>query len=225
MRTFLTLLALVVVAPLLSASGLTPSMVGTWQAYNELHGEVTQRLPLQYIFGELGWGIKEGNQEVKVQDWYQVREEHLLLRPGNVSKDFGESAVIKAPLLGKTFRLPDPLNPNRTIRFEALGEPKQLSIVDLVGTYRLEQRRLGTQETREAPYRLQINEKAEYRLIPTPEIETTYDTGHVRIEGDTFTLEPREPSEDFWNQPTFFLYQKEFRYNHPTDAIRLLRQE
>ena len=58
MRRFLLLLSAAL--PLLShADEAAPSLKGTWRAYVTTQGVVTGRTDTRYVFGDLGWAIRD----------------------------------------------------------------------------------------------------------------------------------------------------------------------
>ncbi len=199
-----------------------PSMVGEWQAYNELHGVVTQRLPLQYVFGELGWGILEEGKELEVQDWYQARKDYLLLRPGNLPEGTDESVVLKAFVGDGVFLIADPLVRGRNLRFERATPREPLTPAALAGTYRVEYRNPATRELRTKPFNIVLRADGTFTLDPE-QPSLPYRSGQVRCSGDGFTLEMIEPSKGFWDNPSFVPYHETFIYNHPQLSIRLVK--
>ena len=79
MRRFLLLLSAAL--PLLShADEAAPSLKGTWRAYVTTQGVVTGRTDTRYVFGDLGWAIRDATG-TRPQDWYRAEDGKLLLRP------------------------------------------------------------------------------------------------------------------------------------------------
>ncbi len=201
------------------------SLEGQWQAYNEIDGAVTQRLPIRYVFGKVGWGIKEGEKDVVVQDWYRALGNRLLLRYSNLPTETHSNAVICAALEKNSFRVQDPVRENRKILFERMTQTKGLSMKDIKGRYFIEQRRSHANEFEKSPFSILVDENGFYRFEPIPTNGASYARGQIILTNECFVFMPHSQVKGFWDRPKFFPYQNYFVYDNPFLAIRLVREK
>ncbi len=225
MRRFLLLLSAAL--PLLShADEAAPSLKGTWRAYVTTQGVVTGRTDTRYVFGDLGWAIRDATG-TRPQDWYRAEDGKLLLRPaadafpaGFDAADAALTATLEKGADAFVFSMP---GTNRhALRFEREATRPALSAEAVAGRYRLEQRRLGSDERRDAPFTVNLADDGTYRLESLPPLTTPYATGRYEVRDDTLTLIPAAPSGGFWDKPTFFPYHGTLVYESRTVAARLI---
>ena len=234
MRTHL-LAALLALAPLLPAQTpgqaapspqkAAPDLKGTWRAYVTTQGVVTGRTDVRYVFGDLGWAIRDATG-ARPQDWYRALDDgKLLLRPAAdaLPPDAPPEAVLTATFEpdGKAFTLAMPGQTLHALRFEREETRPQLTAAAVAGRYRVEQRRLGGDERRDADFTLCLQTNGTYRLERVPPMTQPYATGRYAVRADALTLTPSAPSAGFWDNPTFFPYHGLLVHDSRHLAIRL----
>ena len=225
MRRFLLLLS--VALPLLShADEAAPSLKGSWRAYVTTQGVVTGRTDTRYVFGDLGWAIRDASG-THPQDWYRAEDGKLLLRPAADAFPAGfdaTDAALTATLEKGTgaFVFSAPGTNRHALRFEREETRPELSAEAVVGRYRLEQRRLGSDERRDAPFTVNLAADGTYRLESIPPVTAPYATGRYEVRDDTLTLIPAPPSGGLWDKPTFFPYHGTLVYESRSAAVRLI---
>lgn len=224
MRRFLLLLS--VALPVLTHADSAPSLKGTWRAYVTTQGIVTGRTDTRYVFGDLGWAIRDATG-AHPQDWYRVEDGKLLLRPAADAFPAGFDAADAALTFtlekdASAFGLSMPGTNRHALRFEREETRPELSAKDVTGRYRLEQRRLGSDERRDAPFTVNLAADGTYRLESLPPVTAPYATGRYEVRDDTLTLIPATPSGGLWDKPTFFPYHGTLVYESRSAAVRLI---
>lgn len=210
-----------------------PSLRGAWRAYVSRSDVIVARTDTRYVFGNMGWALLTPNGPVH-QDRYQIHDGKLYLYPNPKSVPEGfdpktSALVATLDLLPdgtvRAFSLLDPTQPGRAIRCEREPSLPELSPQSLAGSYKIVQRRLGTDDTHEAPYTLTLTDQKTYTLAGEIPQGATYVTGTYAIKGPSLTLTPAAPSQGFWDNPTFFPHGEVLVLDNPDYSVHLIPQD
>ena len=207
-----------------------PSLRGAWRAYVSRSDVIVARTDTRYVFGNMGWALLTPNGPVH-QDRYQIHDAKLYLYPNPESVPEGfdpKTSALVATLdvlpdgTVRAFSIPDPTQPDRAIRCEREPSLPDLSPQSLAGSYTIVQRRLGSDDTHEAPYTLTLTDQKTYTLAGKVPQGAPYATGTYDIQGPLLSLTPAAPSQGFWDNPTFFPHGGDLVLDNPEYSVHLI---
>ena len=198
------------------------SMEGSWQAYFTRDGIVVGRPDVTYIFGKLGWAIREGAKEAVVQDWYKRDGDVLFLRPAEAPKDQPDMAITAACVGNEAFIINNPGPQGGALRFERVISEQPLPAAEMAkGTFRIIQTDFKSGEKRAASYTLTLHDDSRYTLDGLQQTTLPHAKGAYTLTGDILSLAPEKPSKGFWANPKFFLYHGKWVCNSRLAAVSL----
>lgn len=201
------------------------SFAGTWRSFivSTRENEILFQTSETYILNlNNTWAIRCNNATTIQQGWYKAEENKLFLQPAQAAKKNINSAITATIVNSDIFEIPNPVDRAYKMRFVRCSKLSVLSNDKIIGKWKVFQRNLYTNETKEAPYTIILKSDGKYQLDQADKkLPEEWASGTYLIKDSILILKNNFSGNGFWNKPAFFLINGCLRYNNPQYCLWL----
>ena len=224
-RTFyITVFSFFLISSLLAKDEVS-SFAGIWRGFITLAkgNEIVFQTSETYMLNpDNTWEIRSNNSSPIPQGWYKIEKNQLYLQPAQAVKRNINSAITATIITSDIFEIPNPIDNTYKMRFIRCSKLSALNNDNIIGKWKIVQRNLYTNETKEAPYIIILKSNGKYQLEQADnKLPEEWASGTYSIKDSILTLENNFSGNGLWNKPAFFFINGRLRYNNPRYCLWL----